>query len=148
MFLSDQGIMGFGCQAFISELQSKMYAEKHADSQFQEGIPDRKAFLNFMSQADEQGLILNHSENRQEDGVIHEDLTEKEPTDFRGPEPKADNTGYFLEIHTITDVLHLKNRSEKDLMILKHPEEAKHEYEESGMEPLLCQGLDKGTNDS
>jgi uncharacterized membrane protein len=143
MFFSEQGIMGFGCQALISELQSNLYAEKHTDSHFQEGTPDRNTFLDFMSQAAEQGLILNHSGNRQEDGLIHEDLTEKEPLDFRGPEPKADDTGHFLEIHTKTEILHYKNRSEMDLMILKHPEKPKHEYEESGMEPFVLPGLDK-----
>jgi hypothetical protein len=143
MFFSEQGIMGFGCQALISELQSKLYAEKHTDSQFQEGIPDRKTFLDFMSQAAEQGLFLNHSGNRQEDGMIHEDLTEKKSLDFRGPEPKADDKGHFLEIHTKTEILHYMNRSEMDLMILKHPEEPKHEYEESGMELLSSQDLDK-----
>jgi hypothetical protein len=147
MFFSNQGIIGFGCQPIISELQSKMHAGKQIDSKFQEGIPDGKTFLDFMSQAAEQGINQSHSENRQEGGMIHENQTMKEPLNLTltGAEPKADNTGHFLEILTKTDIQLYENRSEMDLMIFNHPEEPNHEYEESGTEPFLSHGLDKET---
>jgi hypothetical protein len=145
MFFSDQGMMGFGCRTIISELQRKMHAEKQTDSLFQEGIPDRKTFLNFMSQAAEQVLIPNHSEIRPIEGLVHEDQTEKEPPDFLEPKPKEANPGHFFEIPTKADILHDADSPEKEPMSFEHPEKPKHEYEKSVMEPFLSKGLNVGT---
>jgi flagellar hook-length control protein FliK len=143
MFFSDQGMMSFGFRAIISELQSKMHEEKQTDSPFQEGIPDRKTFLNFMSQAAEQVLIPNYSEIRQIEGLVHEDPTEKEPPDILEPKPKEANPGHFFEIPTKADILHSAESPEIEPMSLEHPEKPKHEYEKSFMEPFSSQVSDK-----